>query len=96
MTDDELVVLYEKRERIRKKDIEEQAQTKGKKAPPAKKEDPKKAGKGAAPVEEKPKPVPTPDEEPTLNLPEPSQHVNSNIVEFLEHFKSDRLIQIEK
>lgn len=28
-------------------------------------------------------------------LPEPEQHVNSNIVEFLNHFKSNRLITID-
>ncbi len=91
MTDEELIVLYEKRERVRKKDIEEQEKTKGsKKAPAPTKAEPKK---GAKVVEEKVKvPVPVHEEEAPLILPEPSQHVNANIVEFLNHFKSNRLI----
>ena len=40
--------------------------------------------------------IPVPEEEAPLILPEPSQHVNANIVEFLNHFKSDRLITVEK
>jgi hypothetical protein len=91
LTEDEQYVLADKRERIRKKDMEEQAQAKGKKAAPAKKEDPKKGAKGAP--EEK-KPLPVPEDEPQLQLPEPEQHVNANIVEFLNHFKSNRLITI--
>lgn len=90
LTDDDLIVLYEKRERVRKKDLEEQANSKGKKAPAPAKADPKKGAKGG---DEKPKvPVPMPEEEPALVLPEPSQHVNANIVEFLNHFKAERLI----
>lgn len=90
LTDDDLIVLYEKRERVRKKDLEEQANSKGKKAPVPAKADPKKGAKGA---EEKVKvPVPVPEEEPSLVLPEPEQHVNANIVEFLNHFKAERLI----
>ena len=92
LTDEELVILYEKRERVRKKDQDEAPAAKGKKAPPAK--DDKKKGKGAE-KEDKPKvPVPVPEEEPQLQLPEPDQHVNSNIVEFLQHFKSQRLITL--
>jgi hypothetical protein len=84
--------LYEKRERVRKKDQDEAPAAKGKKAPPAK--DDKKKGKGAE-KEDKPKvPVPVPEEEPQLQLPEPDQHVNANIVEFLQHFKSQRLITL--
>lgn len=94
LSDEELVILYEKRERVRKKDLEEATQAKGKKAPPPKKEEPKKGGKGAP--EDKPKvPIAPPEEESPLQLPEPDQHVNSNIVEFLNHFKSQRLIQID-
>jgi len=94
LTDEEKYVLADKRERIRKKDMEEQTQAKGKKAAPAKKEEPKKGAKGA--VEEKQKlPPPTEEEEPQLQLPEPEQHVNSNIVDFLNHFKSSRLITVE-
>lgn len=86
--------MYEKRERVRKKDLEEQAVAKGgKKAPPPKKEDPKAKGKGA--TEEKPKvPIAPPEDEQTLQLPEPEQHVNASIVEFLDHFKSQRLIMV--
>jgi len=40
--------------------------------------------------------VAVPEEEPVLNLPEPSSHVNVNIVEFLNHFKSERLIHIQQ
>lgn len=93
MTDQELGVLYEKRERIRKKDLEEQANVKGgKKAPPAK-ADPKKGAKDKEPEIKKPI---APVEEDQLALPEPSSHVNANIVEFLSHFKTSRLILIEK
>lgn len=58
------MILYEKRERVRKKDLEEQTQAKGKKAPPPKKDDPKGKGKNAA--EEKPKVPIQPEEETPL------------------------------
>lgn len=93
LTDDELIILYEKRERVKKKDLEEAAQQKGKKAPPPKKEDPKAKGKGAPVQEEQKKPI-IPEEEPPLQLPGPSEHVNANIVEFLNHFESKRMIQV--
>jgi hypothetical protein len=49
-----LAILYEKRERVRKKDLEEQANVKGgKKAPPAK-PDPKKGAKEKEPEIKKP------------------------------------------
>lgn len=73
LTEEELEILKEKRERVRKKDLEEAAANpkggKGK-APP--KADPKKGGKGAA-VEQKPD-----DEDETKKriLPEPANHVN--------------------
>ena len=35
-----------------------------------------------------------PDESLKRVLPEPSQHVNNEIVDFLRHFKSDRLIMM--
>lgn len=94
LTDEELAILSEKRERVRKKDLEEAVHAKGsKKAAAPAKADAKKGGKV---VEEK-KQAPVlivHEEEPAVVLPEPSQHVNANIVAFLEHFKADRLIQI--
>lgn len=96
LTDEELAILSEKRERVRKKDLEEAVNVKGsKKAAPPAKADAKKGGKA---VEEK-KHTPVlivHEEEPAVVLPEPSQHVNANIVAFLEHFKAERLIQISK
>ena len=92
MTEEELEVLKERRERVRKKDMEEQ-QTAGKgakgKAPA--KPDPKKAAKGAPAAEAKQEEE---DESKKRVLPEPSSHVSSSIVSFLEHFKSARLIEI--
>jgi hypothetical protein len=41
------------------------------------------------------KALPIPEEE-QIPLPEPASHVNANIVEFLNHFKSSRLIMIER
>lgn len=64
---------------------------KGKKAPPPKKDD-KKGAKGApasTPIE------PEEDVKPKQVFPEPEDHVNANIVEFLKHFKSERLIEIQ-
>lgn len=93
LTEEELEVLKEKRERIRKKDLEEQANAKGgagKKAPA--KADPKKGAKGAAAQPEK---TEEEDESKKRVLPEPAGHVNERIVNFLNHFKSDRLILIE-
>ena len=83
--------MKEKRERVRKKDLEEVANVKGGGKKPAGKPDPKKAAKGA-PVPEK-----TEEEEESKRriLPEPVNHVNERIVTFLDHFKSKRLIQVE-
>ena len=91
LTEEELEILKEKRERIRKKDLEEQANAKGAKGKAPAKPDPKKAAKGA-PVAEK-----TEEEEESKKrvLPEPASHVNSQIVSFLEHFKSNRLITLQ-
>lgn len=71
--------------------MEEAAVAKGGKGKAPAKADPKKAAKGA-PVAEK-----TDEEEESKKrvLPEPSNHVNERIVTFLDHFKSERLIQIE-
>ena len=84
-------MLKEKRERVRKKDIEEAAQAKGGKGKAPAKADPKKAAKGA-PAAEK---TEEEDEYKKRVLPEPSNHVNERIVSFLNHFKSARLIQID-
>jgi len=82
--------LKEKRERVKKKDLEEQVPVKGSKGKAPAKGAPVKAGKHAAVVEKH-------DEEDEYNkrvLPEPEDHVNNNIVEFLNHFKSERLIRV--
>jgi len=88
-----LGILYEKRERVRKKDLEEQANAKGGKKAPPPKADPKKGAKDKEPEVKRPI---APVEEEQLTLPEPGSHVNANIVEFLNQFKSSRLIVIEK
>jgi len=92
LTDQELTILYEKRERVRKKDLEEQNNAKGGKKAPPPKVDPKKGAKATEPEIKKPI---APVEEEHLALPEPESHVNENIVEFLNHFKTSRLIMIE-
>lgn len=91
LTEEEQEIMKEKRERVRKKDLEEVANVKGGGKKPAGKPDPKKAAKGA-PAPEKA------EEEEELKrriLPEPANHVNASIVSFLDHFKSKRLISIE-
>mmetsp|Transcript_29242 Transcript_29242/g.36313 ORF Transcript_29242/g.36313 Transcript_29242/m.36313 type:complete len:182 (+) Transcript_29242:1732-2277(+) len=90
LTEEEQEVLRERRERIRKKDQEEQVAAKGGKGKAPAKADPKKAGKGA-PAEAK---AEEEDESKKRVLPEPVSHVNSSIVSFLKHFKSARLIEI--
>lgn len=71
LNEEEMEILKEKRERVRKKDLEEQVNVKGKGKAPAK-ADPKKGGKGA-PVPEK-----SDEEDDTKKriLPEPANHVN--------------------
>lgn len=92
LTEEEQELMKEKRERIRKKDLEEQVQTKGGKGGKAPaKADPKKNAKGAA---KQPEENDEEEESKKRVLPEPASHVNSNIVAFLNHFKSDRLIKI--
>ena len=83
--------MKEKRERVRKKDIEEAANAKGGKSKAPAKADPKKNAKGAPPPEK----TEEEDESKKRVLPEPANHVNSSIVSFLNHFKSARLISIE-
>ena len=91
LTEEEQEIMKEKRERVRKKDLEEVANVKGGAKKPAGKPDPKKAAKGA------PAPEKTEEEEESKRriLPEPVNHVNASIVSFLDHFKSKRLIQVE-
>ena len=94
LTEEQLEILKEKRERIRKKDLEEQVTVKGGKAKPPAKADAKKgaaASKGAAAVEK----TEEDDESKKRVLPEPANHVNASIVSFLNHFKSARLITID-
>lgn len=86
LTEEELEILNEKRERVRKKDQEEVAAKGGKqgKAPPPK-------GKGGAPAKGAAAPE---EEEPTAPtvFPKAEEHVNSEIKDFLEHFASSRKI----
>lgn len=91
LTEEELEVLNEKRERVRKKDQEEVVAAKGggkgAKAPPAK-------GKGAPPA----KGAPAPEEEgegAKVVFPEAKDHFNDDITQFLEHFSSSRQIILE-
>jgi len=87
LTEEELEVLQEKRERVRKKDQEEAAGAKGGKggkAPPAK-------GKGAPPA----KGAAAHEEEaeaPKADLPRAEDHYNDEIHSFLQHFASARKI----
>lgn len=91
MTEDDLAFLSEKRERVRKKDMEEALAAKPgtKKAPP--KADPKKAaGKGAPAATDKA----AEDEVEQRVLPQPEEHINTELVTFLTHFKEPRLITV--
>ena len=92
LTEEELSLVKEVRDRIRKKD-EPIADPKAAKGPPAKGGAPPK---GAPPAkDDKTKTPGLRSEEEEKNrrvLPEPNQHVNNEIREFLMHFKSDRLI----
>jgi len=91
LTEEELEILKEKRERMRKKDLEEAAPVKGGKGGKAPaKADPKKAAKGAPPPEK----AEDEDESKKRQLPEPENHINNNIAAFLKHYKSERLIKI--
>jgi hypothetical protein len=88
LSEEELEVLHERRERVRKKDQEEVVAAKGGgkggKAPAAK-------GKGGPPV----KGAPAQEEEgeaPKVAYPVALDHFNDEIASFLEHFDSDRKI----
>ena len=87
MTEEELAIVNEKRERVRKKDAEDAGAAAGKggkdkKAPPA---------KGKAAKEDKPEDL----EEKSVTFPAAEEHMNVHIKEFLEHFSSARKIVIE-
>ena len=90
LTEEELEVLNERRERIRKKEQEEAATAKGGgkggKAPAAKGKGDKKEAKGGAPAQE--------DETdgPKVVYPQAEEHFNDDITRFLEHFSSARKI----
>jgi len=78
------------RERVRKKDeveVPAKGGAKGKAPPPKGKEDKKTAAAKEKEAEKK-------EEAAKRPLPEPEMHVNSEIKQFLHHFKSDRLIMI--
>lgn len=90
LSEEELEVLHERRERVRKKDQEEvvghaaKGGGKGGKAPAAK-------GKGGPPV----KGAPAQEEEgeaPKVAYPAALDHFNDEIARFLEHFDSSRKI----
>ena len=91
LTEEELEILNEKRERVRKKDQDEAAAkgAKGGKAPPAK-------GKGAPPPKGAPAAAATEevhaDSGPKITYPLAENHVNNDIMEFLDHFASSRKI----
>lgn len=89
LTDEELEVVNEKRERVRKKDQEEVAAKGGKgKAPPAK-------GKAAPPKGG----APAQDEEAhdvsKIEFPKSENHYNDEIYQFLSHFDKPRKIERE-
>lgn len=93
LTEEELDYLKMKRERVRKKDLEEQVAVKGAakgKAPP--KPDAKKPAKGHTPlhtekVEE--------EVEVQRSVPEHGDHTNTGIQEFLIHFSNPRLLMVK-
>ena len=93
LTQEEHDLMNEKRERVKKKDLEEIVldkkgqPAKGGKAPA--KPDPK--AKAKAQQEEKPVQE---DESKNRVLPMPESHVNTSIVEYLSHFKRDRVIDV--
>lgn len=89
LNEEELEIMAEKRERVRKKDQDEAAAKGGKggKAPPAK-------GKGAPPPKGAPAAAAGEEEAegPKIVYPQAENHVNNDIKEFLDHFASSRKI----
>lgn len=93
LSEEDLEFLAEKRERVKKADMAEIAAPgkagKGGKAPakaPAKAAKPDKDKDDADKKKE--------DEAAKRVLPEPKEHINREIVQFLNHFKSKRLIKV--
>jgi len=87
LTEEEKELLKEKRERVKKKDMEEVVAAKNTKQKG--KVPDKKGGKATAQAQ----PENTEEDEAAKRvLPEPDNHVNNNIVGFLQHFKRDRQI----
>ena len=93
LNEEEMALVKEVRERIRKKD-EVVPDPKAAKAPPAKGAPAKGAPPAKADASKAPVAKQEEDEKAKRILPEPSQHVNLEIKSFLLHFKSDRLIHI--
>ena len=93
LTEEELAIVHEKRERIKKKDQEDLGATKGGakggKAPAP------KGGKGAPPPKGAPTPVEEEDESSKIVYPKSENHVNNEIKDFLDHFASSRKIIID-
>lgn len=94
LTPEEIEFINVKRDRVRKKDLEEAATAKPGakgKAPP--KADPKaKGGKGAAAAQAVAEEV----VETERVLPKPEDHVNIEIISFLNHFNQPRLITVKE
>ena len=91
LTEEEAEALKEKRERVKKKDLEEAAAP-GKKAGKQAAKAPAKASKAPAAAEKAA--VEEEDESARRVLPTPVEHINSEIVSYLNHFKSKRLIKV--
>lgn len=89
LTEEELEIVQEKRERVRKRDQDDAAAKgpKGGKAPPPKgKAAPPKAGTTPAPEED--------EETSARQFPIAQDHSNCEIKDFLEHFSSSRKIAV--
>ena len=94
LTEEDIEFLNEKRDRVKKQDmVEAAAPGKAGKAAKALAKQPTKAGKPAdkdkAAAENKEE-----DEASKRVLPEPKAHINREIVQYLNHFKSKRLIKV--
>jgi hypothetical protein len=92
LTEEELAIIHEKRERVRKKDQEDVAAKGakgGKGAPPA------KGGKVAPPAKGAPVAVEEEDEKSKIHYPLAENHVNNEIKDFLDHFASSRKIILD-
>lgn len=83
LTEEEAEALKEKRERVKKKDLEEAAAP-GKKAGKPSKQAPAKAAKAPAAAEKAT--IEEEDESARRVLPAPVEHINRAIVQYLNHF----------